>query len=388
MMMSETKTKKKITSLKDFNTKWKSNVVDKPRQAGTRGFWKTGSRAVDKMLGGGFPKSEIVELAGSPASGKSSIALKCASMRLKEGGAVAYFDLERGLDFASEESFVQLRNGEWIVNPDALASGPEYDEAQKGWLRKNGIDPFNENFQVYKVDHGEQMFQMIVDIIASKLFDLVIVDSIAAMLTRSQMDGEPGEAGFGAVAKLLGVELARITRLLDKYPEAETTVLLINQTRDKIGYMSNGGTKSFGGRALEFFVGTKLKFSRVGRKKKGNEVVTETRVQVDKSRHAAATECRIYISSERGVDTMAELIDVGISAGVIHTSGNWHYLYQDPVEADMFEAAKKVETIPGFLAKINGETAVLAWLTEHGWEDRLQSLATVSQPLADSTEED
>jgi recombination protein RecA len=378
--MAEKKTK--ITTWDEFGKKWGKNLLDKAHRAGTMGFWTTGSRTLDALIGGGFPQSEIVELVGQSGSGKSSCALSACGNILKAGGRVAWFDWERGLDFSSEKNFVILSNGEWVPNKELLQQNDI--ERRHGWLRKNNIDPFHENFHVCLAADGEQMFEMIGDMLKASLFDMIVIDSVAAILTRAQFEGDPGDAGFGQVAKLLSIELARVQRFYDLHPGTKTTIVLINQIRDKIGYMSNGGTKSFGGKALEHYPGTKLKFSRVKRTRTSDdEVITETRVQVEKSRHAAALECRIFISSERGLDTLAELIEVGKQAGLIHVRGNIHVIFDKPISAELFEATKKYASLPGFIDKVNGESATLRWLQDHGWEERLTSLPASKQTELD-----
>jgi recombination protein RecA len=372
--------KKKVSSLADFNAKWKENVVDKVRKASTLGFWSTGSSEVDRISGGGFPQAELVQCYGPSKSGKSSLALRAISLRLKAKGNVAYFDLERGLDWSSEKAWLEIKNPNRVEDPN-------YDTRRKGWLRKNGVDPFSEQFAVYIPKDGEQMFSMIHEMLESCLFDLIVIDSLAAVLTRSQLAGEPGEASFGAVSKLLSVELSRLQWVFDHTPECLTSVVIINQIRDKIGYMSNGGTKAFGGKALEHYVGTSMKFTKIKNERKGDETVTETRVVMEKSRHATSEECRIYISSERGVDTMAELVDVGMRSGLIHAQGAWFYIFQEPISDEVFESTptKKRTLLEGHLAKVNGRSNTLAWLSENGWQERLEALM---QNSAENGDED
>jgi recombination protein RecA len=362
-------------SLDEFRTKFGSAIVDARNITLHSGYRTTGSIAVDSLLNGGLPKGTMVEFWGPPQSGKSTLALRAAGECLKEGGRVAYFDLERGLDLVNEASFLHDMDEAGVVDRLLSFDVTEIQErAQRrtSWLRTNGIDVFNENFSIIDPDHGEHMFGIISDIIQHNLFDLVIVDSVAAIITRAEMEGQPGESHFGQVAKLLTVELKRLMRHYSG--NTNTTLVFINQARDKIGYMAKG-QKSTGGHALEHFVGSKLRFTKIGREETDDDVLTESIVKVDKSRYASARTVNIFVSGRRGLDVLRECGEFAKDFKYLHTSGSWYYLFEEPVSTEDFRAAKDKAQLPGMLTRHQGEESMLTWMADNGWQDRIVALA-------------
>ena len=367
--------KKKSSNIADFDAKFGGAVVDVRSLARNSGFRSTGSLKFDSLLRGGLPKGTMVEYWGPPQSGKSTAATKALGLVLQQGGTGAYFDLERGLDLVHEVDPDEVPEVLLAAKDATAEEVAEVIDKRQSWLRANGIDPFHENFRIYDPDHGEQMFEMLQEIVLGNLFDFVVVDSVAAIITRAELEGEAGESHFGAVAKLLSVELKKLMRAYKE--NNNTSIIWINQARDKIGYMAKG-QKSTGGHALEHFVGTKVRFTKIGRKEVGDDVMTETKIKVDKSRYASAKEITLFISGERGLDTLSELLDYGVDFGYIQTSGNWHYFFAEPVEADAFKTAnakKKIEELPGYMGKANGQAKALDWMAENGWQEKLYSLA-------------
>jgi recombination protein RecA len=364
-------------SMEDFDTKFSSAIVDVRDITRSSGYRTTGSLKIDGLLKGGLPTGTMVEFWGPPQSGKSTVAVRAAGECLKAGGRVAYVDLERGLDLVNETDWLEDHDENGVVKKLSEIHGDEEEKQQRAlrrtsWLRTNGVDVFSKNFRILDPDHGEHMFSILADIVKHNLFDLVIVDSVAAIITRAEMQGEPGESHFGQVAKLLTVELKRLMRLFSHNPN--TTIVWINQARDKIGYMAKG-QKSTGGHALEHYVGTKVKFSKVGREETDDDVITESLVKIDKSRYASARTVNIFVSGKRGLDTLKEVYDFGVDFGYIHASGSWVYIFEEPVDDEDFKATKDKTQIPNFVARKQGESAALEYLSENGWLDRLVALA-------------
>jgi len=363
------KGKSSAMSLAEFDKLYEDNIVDLRALARNTGFRSTGSITLDRLLNGGLPRGTMVELYGPPQSGKSTLATKAGGVCLQENGRVAYVDLERGLDLHNEANWLD----EGIINPDAIKNvdptkAAEHLHKRQSWLRKNGIDPFNPNFRVIDPQDGEQMYEILGKIVVHNLFDLVIVDSMAAVTTRAELAGQPGESHYGQVAKLNSTELKR---LLSLYRDnTNTTIIFINQVRDKIGYMQKG-QKSTGGHALEHFVGTKVKFTKISRSPVGNDIITESKAKVEKSRYAGAKEVSLFISSERGIDTLTEILDYALDAGYIRKSGNFHALFDRIVSKEEWDAAKKPQEIAGFIQYINGKAATLEFMGANGWQEKL-----------------
>lgn len=371
--MAKERKKDTVATLDDFHAKYgKARVNIRERSKGI-GTWSTGSLKLDQNLNGGLPKGMMVEIYGPPGSGKSTLALRVASLILKEGKPVVYFDLERGLDYRNAVTDdIELE----VVERDETAAEKKARIAKReSWLRTNGIDPLDANFHVYEPFDGEELFQMLGDAVSKGLFALCIVDSVPAIMPGKVMDGEPGESTYGARAKLLAEELPRLLRLWGD--NLETTVLFINQVRENIGAQVKSH-KATGGFALEHFIRCKLKTQKLRKIEQGDDVITESRVRVEKNVYGANKEAVIRISTLRGVDTMAELLETAVEFGYVQTSGNWHYFFAEPVDREEFQKAQKKKAIPamdGYLTSANGEAAALEWMTATGWDAKMLPIA-------------
>lgn len=367
--------KQKITSLDDFERVYTAQRVDIKQLIRNAGFWSTGSFKLDRFFGGGFPKGKMIEVYGPPHSGKTTVALKAAGVRLKQGGRVHHYDLERALDLANEDVF----DANGMINADLLAARGDITmeevHARASWLRKNGINPQDPNYRIYDPENGEQLFEMLGHTITNNLADLVIVDSVPAIMPGKVLDGLPGEATYGSRAKLLAEELPRLLSLYRDNPN--TTIIWINQVRENIGAQVKS-QKSTGGFALDHYVGAKFKVQKISKTEQGNDVITEALVKNDKNRFNSALKEIITISGMRGLDTLGEMLEVGIDFGYVQKSGNWHYFFDGPIDADAFKIAQAKKTIPelpGFVHSVNGEGGALAWMAQNGWEDKLFSIA-------------
>lgn len=299
-------------------------------------------------------------------SGKSTVAVACVASTLRQGGRACYVDLERGLDLFGEVDYVTAALQQ--TNEDLVAARAK----RQSWLWKNGIDILDPNFRLYDPANGEELFHFLANVIHLDMFDVVVVDSVAAILTAKQLEGNAGESHYGAVAKLLSAEMPRLLRLYKG--NQNTNIIFINQVRDKIGFMQQG-QKSTGGHALEHYVGTKIRFRLIGREPQANgDVITTSRVKVDKSRYASPKEVDIQISGEHGLDVMGELLDFADQQGYVYKNGNWHYFFDQPINPDAFKEAQKkkaIEDVPGFAGKTQGRESAKKWMEENGWYDKL-----------------
>jgi RecA/RadA recombinase len=284
-------------------------------------------------------------------SGKSTLALSTSRQVIAAGGRVLYIDLERGYD---------IRNAR-----------------TREWLEKNGIDPTDSHFRIARPYTGEDMYRMIVDSVQSCVHQFIVIDSMAAVATEAELEGDIGDAHMGQVSRLNSQALKVLFRKFGH--NHETHIAILNQVRDVIGGMSFGPrTKSTGGRALEHWVGMKIKLIKMGREAGiGDEVLTKVKVQAEKSRYGAAQSVDIKISSVRGVDTLQDIMDFAIDRGFIcrdPKSAQYH-LYSQPIESFAKIAKDDRESHANFVAKITGEDAMKEYLHAFGWYDKFYGMA-------------
>jgi recombination protein RecA len=353
-------------SLASFQEKHGAMRVDPAVEVLRGEKWPTGSLVLDRLLRGGISKGRIAEIYGPPGGGKTTLAMKIIGLALGVGIPCAYFDLEHTLEVTPED----------LADEDKTLTPDQRSERKESWLQINGVNPTDENFHWYKSDSGEQLFTMLADVVRDNLFGIVVVDSIPQIVTKRMNDSEVGDAMFGARAKLLAEELPRLMRLYNKNPR--TTIIFINQVRENIGAQIKS-QKATGGYALDHDVRIKIKIQRTIRKVSGDDVVSDTRVKVEKNVSGPSGEGMIRISAKRGIDTLWELLDYAVEFGYVHTSGNWHYIFAEPIEAPAFKAAwakKKHTELPGYLTGQNGENGALDWLAANGWQSKLYALAT------------
>lgn len=371
----EKKSRTGVKTLEAFHEKYGAARVNVRERSKNLGTWATGSLKLDDILGGGVPKGNIVEIYGPPGSGKSTLAVRMASLVLREGKPVIYFDLERGLDLrnadAADDGTLEIS----VPQDETDEERTERVASRDSWLRTNGIEPLDENFSVYEPYTGEELFEMLGSIVENELAALCVVDSVPAIMPGKVMDSNPGDATYGSRAKLLAEELPRLLRLYGD--NLETTIVFINQVRENIGAQVKSH-KATGGFALEHYIRCKIKTQRVRRIEQGDDVITESRVKVEKNIYGSNSETTVRISSLRGIDIMSELLEVGLDFQYIQLSGNWHYFFAEPVDPEVFAKAQKKKTIAsldGYLAGMNGEAAALKWMQENGWEEKLLPIA-------------
>jgi recombination protein RecA len=249
----------------------------------------TGSLGLDIALGvGGLPRGRVVEIYGPESSGKTTLALHCLAEAQKGGGICAFIDAEHALD-------------------------PVY-------ARKLGVKV--DDLLISQPDHGEQALEIADTLVRSGAIDVLVVDSVAALVPRSELEGEMGDSQPGLQARLMSQALRKLTASISR---SNTMVIFINQIRMKIGVMYGSPETTTGGHALKFYASVRLDIRRIGAIKERDEVIgNQTRVKVVKNKLAPPFKVVEFdIMYGEGVSKMGEIIDLGVKAGVVEKSGAW-----------------------------------------------------------------
>jgi len=278
----------------------------------------TGSLGLDIALGiGGFPRGRVIEIYGPESSGKTTLALHAVAEAQKKGGIAAYVDAEHALD-------------------------PTY-------ARKLGVDV--DELLISQPDTGEQGLEIADTLVRSGGVDIVVIDSVAALTPKAELEGEMGDQLPGLQARLMSQALRKLTGSISK---SNCLVVFINQMRMKIGVMFGNPETTTGGNALKFYASVRLDIRRIGSIKDRDEVVgNQTRVKVVKNKVAPPfREVEFDIMYGVGISKTGELIDLGVKAGIVEKSGSWYSYDGERIGQGRENAKQFIEKNPDLMAKI------------------------------------
>jgi recombination protein RecA len=296
----------------------------------------TGSLGLDIALGvGGLPRGRVVEIYGPESSGKTTLALHTVAEAQKKGGICAFIDAEHALD-------------------------PIY-------ARKLGVNV--DDLLISQPDHGEQALEIADTLVRSGAVDVLVIDSVAALVPRSELEGEMGDVQPGSQARLMSQALRKLTASINK---SNTMVIFINQIRMKIGVMYGSPETTTGGNALKFYASVRLDIRRIGSIKERDEVVgNQTRVKVVKNKLAPPFKMVEFdIMYGEGVSKTGELVDLGVKAGVVEKSGSWFSYDSQRIGQGRENAKTFLKENPDIAAKIEaavrGNSGVIAEKIDQG----------------------
>ena len=265
----------------------------------------TGSLSLDLALGGGIPKGRIIEIYGPESSGKTTLTLHAISEVQKRGGTAAFIDAEHALD-------------------------PAY-------AKRIGVD--TENLLLSQPDNGEQALEIVETLVRSNAVDLIVVDSVAALVPRAEIEGEMGDSHMGLQARLMSQALRKLTGIISR---SKVTVIFINQIRMKIGVMFGNPETTTGGNALKFYASVRVDIRRIGQIKQGEEIIgNRTRVKVVKNKIAPPfRQAEFDIMYNQGISKSGDVLDLAVENGIVEKSGAW-YAYDNEKIGQGRESAKQ-----------------------------------------------
>lgn len=264
------------------------------RQAEEVPVIKSGALSLDRALGcGGYPKGRVIEVFGPESSGKTTLTLHAIAECQRAGGVAAFVDAEHALDVS--------------------------------YAKRLGVD--TDALLVSQPDHGEQALEIAETLVRSGALDLVVIDSVAALVPKAEIEGDMGDSHMGLQARLMSQALRKLTGVAHR---SQTTLFFINQIRHKIGVMFGSPETTTGGNALKFYCSVRLDVRRIGALKNGEDVIgNKTRVKVVKNKLAPPFQTAEFdIRYGTGVDAQGDALDLGVEAGIITKNGS-HYSWND-----------------------------------------------------------
>jgi recombination protein RecA len=265
----------------------------------------TGALSLDIALGGGIPKGRVIEIYGPESSGKTTLTLHAIAEVQRAGGTAAFIDAEHALD-------------------------PAY-------AKRIGVDV--ENLLLSQPDNGEQALEIVETLVRSNAVDLIVVDSVAALVPRAEIEGEMGDSLPGLQARLMSQALRKLTGVINR---SKGSVIFINQIRMKIGVMFGNPETTTGGNALKFYSSVRMDIRRIGQIKQGEEIIgNRTRVKVVKNKIAPPfRQAEFDIMYNEGISKSGDVLDLAAEFGIVEKSGAW-YAYKGAKIAQGREAAKR-----------------------------------------------
>ncbi len=281
----------------------------------------TGSLALDLALGiGGLPKGRIVEIYGPESSGKTTLALHVLAQAQKAGGEVAFIDAEHALDI--------------------------------GYARALGVNI--EEMLVSQPDTGEQALEITEALVRSGAIDVIVVDSVAALVPRAEIEGEMGDSFVGLHARLMSQALRKLAGAINK---TNCIVIFINQLREKVGVMYGNPEVTTGGRALKFYASVRIDVRRIETLKNGSEMIgNRTRAKVVKNKMAPPfREAEFDIMYGEGISMLGELIDLGVKLDLVQKSGSWYSMGETRIGQGRDSAKQYLRDNPEIAAKLESD---------------------------------
>lgn len=279
----------------------------------------TGSLSLDLALGvGGVPRGRVVEIFGPEASGKTTLAQHIISEVQKQGGLAAFIDAEHALD-------------------------PDY-------ARKIGVDV--ENMLISQPDTGEQALEILETLVRSNAVDVVVVDSVAALVPKAEIEGEMGESHMGLQARLMSQALRKLTGIISK---TKTVVIFINQIRQKIGIVFGNPETTTGGNALKFYSSVRIEIRRAAQIKQGDKIIgNRVKVKVVKNKVSAPFRTTEFdIMYNEGISVSGDLLDTAVAHRVVHKSGNSYSFGEEKLGVGREKAKEYLKANPKLMKEIN-----------------------------------
>lgn len=308
----------------------------------------SGSLSLDLALGGGYPKGRIIEIYGPESSGKTTLALHAIAEIQKQGGQAAFIDAEHALD-------------------------PSY-------AKKIGVD--TDNLFISQPDNGEQALEICETLVRSGAVDLIVVDSVAALVPQAEIDGDMGDAQMGLQARLMSQAMRKLTGIISK---SKATVIFINQIRMKIGVMFGNPETTTGGNALKFYASVRMDIRRIGQIKSGEDIAgNRTKVKIVKNKIAAPFRTAEFdIMYNEGISKTGDVLDLAIQKGIIEKAGAFLKYNGETIAQGRENAKELLRSNPDLMKEIEHKVRVAAKLDPEDTNDVADNAETVAEKPAE-----